>query len=136
MKLTVFHDGQYWVGVVEEQDQGKLKAARFIFGTEPNHEEVLEFIRCEMLELLSGLTQEVEIKHSGNRKVSPKRLARQAAFELSAKGISSHAQDALKLEYEKHKLQKRAYSKQQVEEKKSYIRQLKINKLKEKRRGH
>jgi hypothetical protein len=40
MKLTIYHDGQYWVGVVEEQDQGKLKAARYIFGTEPKDEEI------------------------------------------------------------------------------------------------
>ncbi|BBI36666.1 YjdF family protein [Cohnella abietis] len=136
MKLTVFHDGQYWVGVVEEQNQGKLKAARFIFGTEPKNEEVLEFIRCKILELLSRLTEEVEIKHPGERKVSPKRLARQVAFELSSKGTSSFAQAALKLEYEKRKLQKHAYSKQHEEEKRAYIRKLKVEKAKEKRRGH
>ena len=44
MKLTVFHDGQYWVGVLEEQFQGKLRAAKYMFGGEPKDEEILQFV--------------------------------------------------------------------------------------------
>ncbi|NEU26715.1 YjdF family protein [Paenibacillus ottowii] len=135
MKLTVYHDGQYWVGVVEEQDQGKLKAARYIFGTEPKDEQILQFIREEMGELISRLSQEVAIK-SSETKANPKRLARQAACELRRKGVSSYAQEALKLEYEKRKLEKQAYSKQQKESTKARIRELKEKKAKEKHRGH
>ncbi|MGR6763054.1 YjdF family protein [Paenibacillus sp. T2-29] len=136
MKLTIYHDGQYWVGVMEEQDQGKLKAARYIFGTEPKDEEILHFIREEMWELVSRLSQEVAIKWSETKKVNPKRLARQAAYELRRKGVSSNAQEALKLEYEKRKLEKRTYSKQQRESMKARIRELKEKKAKEKHRGH
>ncbi|QDY84803.1 DUF2992 family protein [Paenibacillus polymyxa] len=136
MKLTVYHDGQYWVGVVEEQDQGKLKAARYIFGTEPKDEQILQFIREEMGELISRLSQEVAIKWSETKKVNPKRLARQAAYELRRRGVSSNAQEALKLEYEKRKLEKRTYSKQQRESIKARIRELKEKKAKEKHRGH
>lgn len=136
MKLTIYHDGQYWVGVVEEQDQGKLKAARYIFGTEPKDEEILHFIREEMCELVSRLSQEVAVKGSETKKVNPKRLARQAAYELRRKGASSNAQEALKLEYEKRKLEKRTYSKQQRESMKARIRELKEKKAKEKHRGH
>ncbi|MGM1022408.1 MAG: YjdF family protein [Bacillota bacterium] len=136
MKLTVYQDGRYWVGVVEEQDQGKLKAARYIFGTEPKDEEILHLIREEMWELVSQLSQEVAIKWSETKKVNPKRLARQAADELRRKGVTSYAQEALKLEYEKRKLEKRAYSKQQRESMKARIRELKEKKAKEKHRGH
>ncbi|MDP9677735.1 hypothetical protein J2W97_003745 [Paenibacillus jamilae] len=130
MKLTIYHDGQYWVGVVEEQDQGKLKAARYIFGTEPKDEEILHFIREEMCELVSRLSQEVAVKGSETKKINPKRLARQAAYELRRKGVSSNAQEALKLEYEKRKLEKRTYSKQQKESMKARIRELKERKRK------
>lgn len=136
MKLTVYYDGQYWVGVVEEQDKGKLKAARYIFGTEPQDEEILHFIREEMWELVSRLSQEVAVKLSETKKVNPKRLARQAAYELRRKGVSSYAQEALKLEFEKRKLEKRAYSKQQREAMKARVRELKEKKAKEKHRGH
>jgi len=35
MKLTIYHDGQFWVGVVEVERDGKLKAWRRVFGSEP-----------------------------------------------------------------------------------------------------
>ncbi|MWC30229.1 YjdF family protein [Paenibacillus sp. MMS18-CY102] len=136
MKLTVYHDGQYWVGVLEVQEQGKLKAARYIFGTEPQDEEILQFVRHEMWDLASGLSQEVAVKLSEAKKVSPKRLARQAAAELRGKGVSSYAQDALQLEYEKRKREKQAHSKQQQEAALARKRELKVLKAKEKHRGH
>lgn len=34
MKLTVFFDGQFWIGVVEEVYVGKLKAGKYPFGSE------------------------------------------------------------------------------------------------------
>lgn len=42
--LTVFHDGQFWVGVVEHIEGKKLGAARIVFGAEPSDEEVLRFV--------------------------------------------------------------------------------------------
>jgi hypothetical protein len=52
MKLSVFHDGRFWVGVVEEQDDTGLKAARQIFGSEPKDTEILEFVNHRMMALL------------------------------------------------------------------------------------
>lgn len=76
MKLTVYHDGQFWVGVVEEINNRKLKAGRFIFGSEPKDNEILEFIHRNIYEVTNHLSQEVEIKTSNVRRVNPKRLAR------------------------------------------------------------
>lgn len=39
--LTVYHDGQFWVGVVEHVENGMLSVARLVFGAEPSNEEVL-----------------------------------------------------------------------------------------------
>lgn len=136
MKLTVYHDGQFWVGVIEDQDKGKLKAARYVFGKEPQDEEILQFIGKEMGSLMSGLSQEVAVKFSETKRVSPKRLARQAAQEVKQKGTSTYAQEALKLEYEQRKLQRQTYSKQQREAAKERLRELKVQKAKAKHRGH
>lgn len=38
--LTVCHDGQLWVGVVERVEDGMLSVARVVFGVEPSNEEV------------------------------------------------------------------------------------------------
>lgn len=42
--FTVFHDGQFWVGVLESVDDvGMLRAARHVFGSEPTGPELLAF---------------------------------------------------------------------------------------------
>ncbi|MGK5511314.1 YjdF family protein [Brevibacillus formosus] len=135
MKLTVYYDGQFWVGVVEVNDNGKLKAGRFIFGSEPKDNEILEFIQKNIYEVTNKLSQQVDIKISSDRRVNPKRLARQAAHELRMRGISSYAQDALKLEHEKRKKEKQVYSRQQRDEMKERKRELRLQKAKAKHRG-
>lgn len=35
MKLTVFFENPYWVGVVCKEEEGRLNACRVIFGPEP-----------------------------------------------------------------------------------------------------
>ncbi|MDU2239331.1 MAG: YjdF family protein [Paenibacillus sp.] len=136
MKLTVFHDGQFWIGVVEAQDRGKLKAARHIFGKEPQDEEILEFIRYRLDSLLERLTQEVAVKPGEPKRVSPKRLARQAAAELNRKGASTFAQEAIRLEYEQRKRTRKLESREQREAEQARLRELKVRKAKEKHRGH
>ncbi|MNR48456.1 hypothetical protein D3C85_1676940 [compost metagenome] len=88
-----------------------------------------------MSELISRLSEEVAVKPSEVKKVSPKRLARQATNEVRRKGVSSYAQKALKLEYEKRKQERRTGSKQQLEAALARKRELKVLKAKEKHRG-
>lgn len=135
MKLTVFFDGQFWVGVVEEVQAGRLKAVKHVFGPEPKDPEILDFIQTQLLDLTSRMSQEIATKAPHERRVNPKRLARQVANEIKGKGISSHAQEALKLEYEKKKKEKQTLSKQQKEEMQERKREIKRNKAKEKHRG-
>lgn len=52
MKLTIYYDGQFWVGVVEVVDNGKLRAFRHLFGKEPRDSEVLEFVHNQLLNML------------------------------------------------------------------------------------
>ena len=41
--FTVFHDGQFWVGVLELHDERGVRAARHVFGPEPGNAELHEF---------------------------------------------------------------------------------------------
>ncbi len=50
MDLTVYHDGQFFVGIITCKEQGKLYGARYIFGAEPSDEEVLMFVNGSLLE--------------------------------------------------------------------------------------
>ena len=42
--LTVYHDGQIWVGLAEHVEDGRYGVARLVFGAEPSNEEILQFV--------------------------------------------------------------------------------------------
>ncbi|MDQ0086651.1 hypothetical protein J2T12_000045 [Paenibacillus anaericanus] len=137
MKLTVYFEGQYWVGVVEVTVEGKLKAYRHIFGAEPKDPEILEFVNFRLLSVINGITQAVGVENVMNStgRINPKRLARLAARETSARGVSSFAQEALRQEYEQRKKEKQVKSKEERESMEDFKRELKVQKAKEKHRG-
>ena len=135
MKLTVYHDGQFWVGIVEVVEAGKVRAGRYVFGVEPKDSEILEFVNRFILKLTDRLSQDVPVTTPARVKVSPKRLARQVSRELRNKGISTYAQDAIKLEYESRKKERQVLSRQYQEEQKGRRREIARLKAKEKHRG-
>jgi hypothetical protein len=136
MKLTVFFDGQFWVGVVEQYVQGKVKAGQHLFGAEPKDQEILEFVWKQLDHLTEGLSQGVESGHGiSERRINPKRLARQVSREMEQRGVSSYAQEALRLEHEKRKKEKQVDSRQQKEVLKERKRELKVQKAKARHRG-
>lgn len=59
--LTVYHDGQFWVGVVEHVENGMLSVARVVFGAEPSNEEVYTWV----LERWSSLRLSAEAEPVG-----------------------------------------------------------------------
>ena len=50
--LTVFFDGQFWIGIFERTEDGKLMVSRTVFGAEPKEQQVLEFVLRYYLKLL------------------------------------------------------------------------------------
>jgi len=135
VKLTVFYDGQFWVGVVEEIVNGKLKAGKYLFGSEPKDQEVFAFVNTKLLDFVNGLSEQLPVEDRRPGKLNPKRLARQAAREMKAHGVSTFAQAALQLEYEKRKKEKQIVRRDRREELKEYKREIKLKKAKEKHRG-
>lgn len=101
--LTVYHDGQFWVGVVEHVESGILSVARVVFGAEPSNEEVYTWVLERWASLhLSTATEPVESRQNrlpGN----PKRRAREAAKALHVRGASTASQRALARERERLK---------------------------------
>jgi hypothetical protein len=67
--------------------------------------------------------------------VNPKRLQREAAREMKQRKISSKAQGALKAEYEQRKKKKQVTNKRLREERRAYIRAIKVQKAKNKHKG-
>ncbi|WP_080121203.1 YjdF family protein [Bacillus subtilis] len=136
MKLTIYYDGQFWVGVVEVVDNGKLRAFRHLFGTEPRDSEVLEFVHNQLLNMMVQAEQEgVRLQGRRQKKINPKRLQRQVSKELKNAGVASKAQEAIKLELEARKQKKKQIMKEQREHVKEQRYMLKKQKAKKKHRG-
>ncbi|PEI40249.1 5-formyltetrahydrofolate cyclo-ligase [Bacillus pseudomycoides] len=135
MKLTVYHDGQFFVGMIEDTHKGILYAARYIFGAELSDEEILVFVNNTMLTYFNHFAKcgvKVEEK---KRPKSIKRIIREAAKEMHTKSFTK-AQEAISLSYELHKQEKRVQSKEQREAEKQKKRLIKVQKAKQKHRGH
>ncbi len=45
--LTVYHGGQFWVGLAEHVEDGRYGVARIVFGAEPSNEKILQFVTSE-----------------------------------------------------------------------------------------
>lgn len=136
MTLTIYYDGQFWVGVIETQENGNLKAYRYVFGTEPSDAEVLEFVNYRLLAVITKSTQlEIKVKRSLNKRINPKRLQRQVAKEMKKKGISTQAQEAIKEEIESRKIERKKLKKQRDDAFKQKQWEIKKQKAKQKHKG-
>ena len=69
------------------------------------------------------------------RKINPKRVQRQVKNQLEKTGVGTKAQQALKLQQEAGKIERKQNSKAQREEREQYKYQLRQEKKKEKHRG-
>ncbi|WP_339995522.1 YjdF family protein [Priestia aryabhattai] len=136
MSLTIYHDGQFWIGIIEVVEGGKLKAFRYVFGAEPKDTEILDFIHHKLLNLINqSIHSGLDAKIKSNKKVNPKRLQRQVAKEINKVGISTKAQEAMKQEYEEKKKSRKKKSKQYREELKEQKYLMKKLKAKAKHKG-
>ncbi|MDA2628114.1 MULTISPECIES: YjdF family protein [Bacillus] len=135
MDLTVYHDGQFFVGIITCKEKGKLYGARYIFGTEPSDEEVLIFVNGSMLAYFQQFAKcGVEVQEK-QRPKNIKRIIRQAAKEVNVSRFTK-AQEAISLSYELHKQEKKVQSKEKREAEKQRRRLIKVQKAKQKHRGH
>ncbi|YCA45719.1 YjdF family protein [Bacillus sp. JZ8] len=136
MKLTIYHDGQFWIGMIEIVSDGHLKAFCHVFGGEPKDSEVLTFIYHELSTLIHNSHQSgVHVKQNDLKRINPKRLQRRVAKEMRRTGVSTKAQEAVRQEYEERKKQRKHITKQHREEEKQQKYLLKKKKAKAKHKG-
>lgn len=136
MKLTIYFDGQFWIGIVEMMENNKLKVCKHTFGSEPKESEILDFIFHDMIPLLnstSGVKNSIDKRK--NKTINSKRLIRLAAKEMKNQWVSNKSYEALRIELEQKKKMKKCITRQMKEELKEQKRQMKIQKRKAKHRG-
>ncbi|EQF24968.1 hypothetical protein QEW_2210 [Clostridioides difficile CD160] len=133
-KLTVLFEEPFWIGVFERQDGKKYEACRVVFGAEPKEVEVYEFILERFFSLDFGSIK-LE-KNVNNDKIGYKRMQRIVKKEQEKETIGTKAQNALKLQYEERKQDKKILAKDRKEEEKERLFNLKQEKRKAKHKGH
>lgn len=131
-QLTVFFEDPFWVGVFEKIDNGKLSVCKVTFGSEPKDSEVLEFIFQNYFKLKFSPSIEVSTKRESE---NPKRRQREARKQLEVTTIGTKSQQALQLQREQSKLERKVISKQETEAEKQRKYALKKQKRKEKHKG-
>ena len=131
-KLTVFFDEPFWVGVFERIENKKLSAAKITFGAEPKDYEVYEFILKHYYDLRFSPAVAAVVKEA---KQNPKRMQRDIKKSLAKIGIGTKSQQALKLQQEQNKQERRVKSREQKLAEAERLFKLKQQKKKEKHRG-
>lgn len=133
-RLTVYFDPPFWVGVYERTCDGKLEAAKILFGAEPKDPEVYDYLLKNWLRL--QFSPSVDVDPAAGQTGNPKRRQRMIQAELSRKGGSTKSQQALALQREVGKLVRQERSRQERADEKARHFALRQEKRKEKRRGH
>lgn len=134
IKLSLYHDGQFWIGFFEKIFDSELTVCKVVFGSEPNDMEVFDFINKNFYNLSFSLPQRID--NFEEKRVNPKRLQRKIKNEVQQTGIGTKSQLALKTSIEQQKLERKLSSKEQKEQEKNFKFLLKQQKKKEKKRGH
>ena len=130
--LTVFFDDHFWVGVFERIENGKLSVCKVTFGAEPKDYEVWEFVLKHYYELDFSPAVETGIRRTAD---NPKRRQQNARKQLQHTGVGTKSQQALQMQLEKNKQERKVKSREQKLAEKERLFALKQQKKKEKHRG-
>lgn len=102
------------------------------FGAEPKDCEIYDFVLKNYYQLKFSPAVATDVKESGR---NPKRVQREVRKQVQNTGIGTKSQQALKLQQEQLKTERKAVSREQRETEKQLQFELKQQKRKEKHRG-
>ena len=132
-QLTVYFENPFWIGVFERVYDGKLSVCKVIFGAEPKDPDILEFVLKHYNELKFSPAVKTEQKRKAD---NPKRRQREARKQLQNAGIGTRSQQALQMQREEMKTERKQKSKELRDAEKQRKFELKQQKKKEKHKGH
>lgn len=131
-KLIVFFEEPFWVGVFERVLDGKLFVCKVTFGAEPKDYEVYDFILKNYYRLQFSPAVATDVKEAGR---NPKRVQREVRKQVQNTGIGTKSQQALKLQQEQLKIERRIVSRERRKAERQWQLELKQQKRKEKHKG-
>lgn len=135
-KLTICFEEPFWVGLVEVENEGDYRVARYVFGSEPSEPEIEQFIHDRWRSLHFTADMKVE-KIGGTKKINHKRMQRVIEKEIAANASrGTKAQQAIALQREAQAAESKEKTKARREVEKEARFQQKQQKRKQKHRGH
>ena len=132
-RLTVYFEPPFWVGLYQREDGDGFQVCRVVFGGEPRDQQVLDYFQSHWRELI--FTPPAAGGPDPDRAVNPKRARREARKAVRPAGTGTKAQQALQLQREQGKLERRVLSRETREAEEARRFQLRREKRKEKHKG-
>jgi hypothetical protein len=134
IRLTVFFEDPFWVGVFEKVEDHQLYVCKYVFGAEPKEYQVYELILTKLNSLYFSRGIFTEFKPE--KEVNPKRMQRQISNSIKSRGPGEKAFMAMKYEHELLKNERRKIKKvlEETENTEKFVK--KQLRKKEKHRGH
>ena len=132
-KLTVYFEEPFWVGIFERIENSKLSVAKVTFGVEPKDYEVQEYIQKYYASLKFSPAVDTVVR---DIKRNPKSMQREAKRQMQETGIGTKSQQALKLQQEQYKQERKIKSKEKKEAEELRKFEMKQQKKREKHKGH
>lgn len=132
VSVRVIFEDPFWIAVFERTAGDKFAVCKVTLGAEPRDYEVKEFILKNYDRLRFSPAIVAEVKET---KYNPKRRQREVHKQMQSEGIGTKSQQALKLQQEQLKTERKSLSHEKQEAEKQRQFDLKQQKKKEKHRG-
>ena len=132
--LTVFFENPFWVGVYERVDGDRYEVCKITFGAEPKDYEVWDFLLKNWSKLRVQPAHQSRPGMRSGREILNGCSGRSTA-RCREPGIGTKAQQALKLQHEQNKLERKTMSREQREAEKERQYALRRQKKRDKHRG-
>ena len=117
--LTILFENPFWIGLYERIDGDKYEVCKITFGAEPKDYEVYDFLLKNWHRL--KFSPPIKTDKIEERKINPKRMQREINIQLENRGIGTKAQQALKLQHEQGKIERKVQSREQKIRKRAKI---------------
>ena len=133
LKLTVYFEDPFWVGVFERTQNGTLSVCKITFGAEPKDYAVHAYVLRHFYELRfsPALSARQHVQCSNT-----KRRQRQVQKQLSGAGVGTKSMQALAAQREQLKTERKQQSRAQQEAEQQRRFEQKQRKKLEKHKGH
>ncbi|MCI6255075.1 MAG: YjdF family protein [Clostridiales bacterium] len=132
-RLSVLFEEPFWIALYERESGGRYEVCKITFGAEPRDYEVYAFFLKNYDRLV--FSPAMEGAGSVQRKINPKRLQKQIRKATEEKGVGTKAQQALKLQQEQNKTERKILTRERREAEAQRRFALRQQKRKEKHRG-